>query len=99
MIIRMFDTAVDPEDVERGQELFRSQVRPAFEAFEGCHGIDMYVGVEAAAGFVDVVAVSRWSSEDEIERAVASDEYAEALAELKQLFQRAPIVRHFRSTD
>lgn len=99
MIIRMFDTAVDPEDVERGQELFRSQVRPAFEAFDGCHGIDMYIGVEAVAGFVDVVAVSRWSSEDQIDRALASEEYAEALAELKELFESAPIVRHFRSTD
>lgn len=99
MIIRMFDTAVDPEDVARGQELFRAQVRPAFEAFDGCHGIEMYVGVEASGGSVDVVAVSRWNSEDEIARALASDEYAEALAELKQLFERAPIVRHFRSTD
>ena len=99
MIIRMFDTAVDPGDVERGQELFRTQVRPTFEAFEGCHGIEMYIGLQASGGLLDVVAVSRWNSEAEIERALASDEYAEGLAELKQLFERAPIVRHFENTD
>ncbi len=99
MIIRMFDTAVDPGDVERGQELFREKVRPAFGSFDGCHGIDMYVGVEPSAGVVDVVALSRWTSEEQIARALATEEYAEALAELKELFQRAPIVRHFQATD
>lgn len=99
MIVRMFDTAVDPEDVERGVQLFRTQVKPAFEAFDGCSGIEMFIGVAPEGGFADVVAISHWETEEHIDRAISSEEYAEALAELKSLFQRAPIVRHFEAAD
>lgn len=100
MIIRMFDTAIDPDDVERAKQLFRTQVRPAFETFEGCHGIDMYMGLEAhSGGLVDVAAISRWDSRDAIETALATPEYEEALTELKKLFQQVPLVRHFDAVD
>jgi quinol monooxygenase YgiN len=100
MIMRMFDTAVDPEEVERGKELFRNKVRPAFEAFEGCHGIYMYIGLdEHSGGYVDVVAVSRWESAEHLDQALASPEYAEAMVEIKELFQQAPLVRHFEQVE
>ncbi len=100
MIVRMFDTTVDPADVERGKQLFRETVRPAFERFEGCHGIDMHIGIDEHSGdLVDVVAVSRWDSREAIEAATATDEYAQALEEIRKLFQRAPIVRHFETVD
>lgn len=100
MIIRMFDTAMSPEDIERGKELFRSQVQPAFEKFEGCLGIEMYLGLEEhSRGLVDVAAISRWESEAHIQKALASDDYREALADLKLLFQQNPIVRHFEPID
>jgi quinol monooxygenase YgiN len=98
MIVRIFDTNVDPGDVERGKELFREQVQPAFARFEGCNGIEMLIGTdEHSADLVDVVAISRWESRENIEAAVATDQYAEALAEIRTLFQRAPIVRHFET--
>ena len=100
MIIRIFDTAVDPADVERAKDLFRSQARPAFEAFEGCHGIEMYIGVEEhSKDLVHVAAVSRWDSVDAIDRAVASDDYTDALKELRLLFAETPLVRHFELVD
>lgn len=100
MIIRMFDTAIDPDDVEQAKELFRTQVRPAFDAFDGCHGIDMYMGLEPhSGGLVDAAAISRWDSRDAIETALATAEYEEALTELKKLFQRVPLVRHFDAVD
>ena len=100
MIIRMFDTALDPDDVEHAKELFRTQVRPAFESFAGCHGIDMYMGLEAhSGGLVDVAALSRWDSRDSIEAATKTPEYNEALTELKKLFQQVPLVRHFEIVD
>ena len=40
-ILRIFDTAMDPSDIERAKELFRADVRPAFDIFEGCAGIEM----------------------------------------------------------
>lgn len=100
MIIRMFDTAVDPDDVERAKELFRTQVRTAFEAFDGCHGIDMYMGLEPhSGGLIDVAAISRWDTRDAIDAAMKTPEYDEALTELKKLFQQVPLVRHFEAVD
>src|SRR5688500_4469231 len=100
MIIRIFDTAIAPVDVERAKELFRDTVRPAFEGFAGCGGIEMYIGVEDHSGdLVEVAAVSRWESVDSIATAIDSDEYTEALAELRKLFAQAPLVRHFEQVD
>ena len=100
MIIRIFDTAVDPADVERAKELFRTKARPAFEAFEGCHGIEMYIGVEEhSKDLVPVAAISRWDSARLIDLAVASDEYTEALRDLRLLFAETPLVRHFENVD
>ena len=100
MIIRIFDTAMDPADVERAKQLFRDQVRPTFEAFDGCAGVDMVIGVEERSGdLVDVASISRWDSLDAIERATATEEYAQALSEIRRLFQEAPIVRHFEVAE
>ncbi|HEV2754623.1 MAG TPA: antibiotic biosynthesis monooxygenase family protein [Actinomycetota bacterium] len=96
MIIRLFDTTVDPGDVGRATELFRADVAPAFDAFPGCHGIELLVGVDEHSGdLVELCAISRWDSKDAIDAAVDSDDYRRALAEFRKLFQQSPIVRHF----
>jgi quinol monooxygenase YgiN len=96
MIVRVFDTAVDPADVAEVLDLFRSQVKPTLEGFEGCKGIEMMVGVEERSGdLVDVLAISRWDSLEAIDRAVGSPDYSRAMTGLRRLFQRTPIVRHF----
>lgn len=100
MIVRIFDTTVDPEDVERGIELFRQQVRPAFEAFDGCIGVDWLIGAgEHSGDLVEIAAVSRWESAEAIDRALQTDEYEQALTEIRKLFQQSPIVRHFEAVD
>jgi quinol monooxygenase YgiN len=100
MIIRIFDTAVDPADVAKGKDIFRDQVRPVFESFDGCHGVEMLIGVEEHSGdLVDIAALSRWDSLDAIERAITTDDYERALTDLRKLFQQTPIVRHFEVTD
>lgn len=100
MIIRIFDTAVDPGDVDRAKELFRETVRPAFDSFPGCSGIEMFIGVEDHSGdLVEVAAVSRWDSVDDIAKAVDSDDYDAALSELRKLFVQSPLVRHFDRVD
>ena len=76
MIVRIFDTSVDPGDVELGKQLFRDEVRPAFLEFEGCHGIEMLIGVEEHSGdLVEIAAISRWDSVDAIESATKTPEY------------------------
>ena len=99
MIIRMFDTAMDPDDIELAKELFRTQVQPAFARFDGCHGVDMYLGLEGRSVVVEVAAISKWDSREAIDAALVTDEYTEAMTELKKLFQHAPIVRHFEAID
>lgn len=100
MIIRIFDTAMDPGDIEKAKELFRDQVRPAFLGFEGCTGIDMCIGVEERSGeLVDVASISRWDSLEAVQRAATTDGYQAALAEIRKLFAQNPIVRHFEVTD
>ena len=99
-IIRIFDTAMDPDDIEKGTRLFRDQVRPAFEAFDGCRGIEMNLGIEEHSGdLIDVASISRWDSMEAVQSAIHTDEYRDALAEIKKLFQRAPIIRHFELVE
>ena len=100
MIIRMFDTAIDPEDVERGKAIMKDKTTPTFAGLAGCHGITFFMGLEDhSGGLVDVAAISRWDSMEAIESAMETDEYKQALAELKEIFQQTPIVRHFEAVD
>jgi len=100
MIVRIFDTAMDPDDIETGKRLFREHVIPVFNGFDGCHGAEMNLGIEEHSGdLVDVVSISRWESMEAIANATKTDEYQAALAEIRKLFQRAPIIRHFEVVD
>ncbi|MGH2806845.1 MAG: antibiotic biosynthesis monooxygenase family protein [Actinomycetota bacterium] len=100
MIIRIFDTAMDPDDIETAKSVFVESVRAAFNAFEGCHGIELTIGVEEHSGdLVDVAAISRWDSMAAIETVTGTDEYHEALAPIQPLFRQAPIVRHFELVE
>ncbi|MQB00433.1 MAG: hypothetical protein GEU78_09105 [Actinobacteria bacterium] len=100
MIVRIFETAVEPEDVDRGREIFRRDVVPVYEAFDGCNGIEMQIGLdEHSADLVTVVAVSRWDSMEAIDAATKRPEYSVALSEIKKLFQQTPIIRHFEVDD
>lgn len=100
MIVRIFDTTVDPGDVDLGIQLFKDEVLPVFEAFDGCHGIEMMISVDEHSGdLVQIAAVSRWSSLEAIEAATKTEKYSEALANLRKLFVHSPIIRHFSSVD
>jgi hypothetical protein len=60
----------------------------------------MVIGVEEhSQDLVDVASISRWDSLESIEEATASDDYKDALEEIRKLFQQAPIVRHFELTE
>ncbi|MFN2525186.1 MAG: antibiotic biosynthesis monooxygenase [Actinomycetota bacterium] len=100
MIVRIFDTAVNPEDVERGMQVFREQVKPFFDKLPGCLGIEMLIGAEeVAGGEIEVAAVSRWESLGAVQDATSSPEYDAALAEFRALFEKTPIVRHYETVD
>ncbi len=100
MFVRIFDTTVDPSDVERGKELFQKEIRPAFEAFPGCLGVEWLISVEEHSGdYVQIAAVSRWESLEAIDAATKTPEYDNALAEIRKLFAQSPIIRHFEALE
>jgi quinol monooxygenase YgiN len=100
MIIRIFGTAVEPDDVEQATKIFDAEVRPVFNEFEGCAGVDWYIGIDEHSGdLVDAIAISRWDSKEAISKAIASNEYTKALATLRQFFRQSPIVHHYRASE
>lgn len=100
MIIRVTDSAVDPEDLERCRRLLSERIRPLFEERLGCRGIEIQVRVDERHGeLVEVATVSRWDDVAAMESAIRSEEYAEAMGELRGILQQAPIVRIFEVAD
>ncbi len=96
MIVRIFDTAMDPADVEEAKRLFREQVRPVFLSFDGCSEVDMIIGVEEHSGdLVDVASISRWESLAAVDSATQTAAYKDSMTEIRRLFAQSPIVRHF----
>ena len=94
--IRLFQTAVDPADVEEVTRLFDDDVKPVFARLAGCLSIALVVSVDKnAGGLVDGAALSRWSSMEEMEVALESREVAEALIRVRQLLRQEPISRVF----
>ncbi len=98
MILRLFETAIEPTDVPDATDLFRVEVQPVLEGFPGCHSVEMMVGLDERSGdLVDILAISKWDSAGAIEKAVVTKEYDQAMQGLRKLFKRTPIVRHFEA--
>ncbi len=94
--LRMYQSAVDPADVEEIRRFFFDDVKPAFDQFDGCQSIELVVSVEKnAGGLVEGAVVSRWSSLTAMETAVSSRAVAEALVRVRQLLRVEPLVRVF----
>lgn len=97
MIVRIFTTSMEAEEIDEGTRIFKDEVEPVFESFDGCLGIEWYIGVDEHSGdLLDVTAISRWESVDAIAAATSSRDYERALAGLRTLFRESPIVRHYR---
>ena len=100
MIVRLTQVAIDPEDASAAIEAFTGKVRPAFDKFQGCEGIEMHVGIDEHSGDrVDLVTLSRWASREALEEAQSSGEYAQAMEHIRPLFHQSPIVHHFEAVD
>ncbi len=90
--LRLYQSAVDPSDVEEMRRLFVDDVVPAFSRSPGCLGLELTVSIEPnAGGLVEGAAISRWSSLDEMAAAMASHEVREALVRVRQLLRQEPV--------
>jgi quinol monooxygenase YgiN len=94
--LRLFQSAVDPADVDEVARLFEDDIKPVFAALDGCLSIELVVSVDKnAGGLVDGAALSRWSSIELMEQALEKREVAEALIRVRQLLRQEPIARVF----
>lgn len=92
--LRFYQSAVDPDDVEEVRRLFAVDVVPVFTSFAGCLSVELAVSVELnAGGLVEGAAISRWSSLDEMEAAIASREVSEAIVRVRQLLRQEPVAK------
>ncbi|MDQ1404166.1 MAG: hypothetical protein QOG03_2482 [Actinomycetota bacterium] len=95
-LLRMFQSAVDPSDVDAVRKLFNDDVAPAFRHLEGCLAIELAIGFDTnAGGLVEGAAISRWASRQAMEKALASREAREGLVRILALLRQEPVTRLF----
>ncbi len=92
--LRLFQSAVDPDECTELRRLFVADVKPAFDASPGCMGIELAVGYHVnAGGLVDVDAISRWTSADDMEAGIASRPIQEAVVRFRSLLRQEPVAK------
>jgi quinol monooxygenase YgiN len=90
--LRLYQSAVDPADVQEMQRLFAEEVAPVFAGRPGCLGVELTVSIEpSAGGLVEGAAISRWSSLEEMSAAMASEEVQAAILRVGQLLRQEPV--------
>jgi len=97
--LRLYQSAVDPADLEELRRLFHDDVLPAFAAVEGCLSLELVVSSEKnAGGLVEAGVVSRWSSVPAMDTAIASRSVREGVVRLRELLRQEPVAKVFEIT-
>jgi quinol monooxygenase YgiN len=92
--LRLYQSAIDPTDVQEMQRLFAEDVMPVFTGCKGCLGLELTVSVAPnAGGLVEGAAISRWSSLDDMAVALDSHEVREALVRVRLLLRQEPVAK------
>lgn len=93
-VLRLFQTAIDPNDVDTVRRLFTEDVLPLYAGLPGCLGVELVMSVESSAGgLIEGAALSRWASLEDMERAVGSRPVGEAQVRILQLLRQEPVIR------
>lgn len=96
MYLRLFSTAVDPSDLDEVQRIFAEDIKPAFEAMSGCQSLELVVSTEKnAGGLVDGAVLSRWSSLDDLNRALESRTVSESMVRILPFLRIEPVIKIF----
>ncbi|MGH9225529.1 MAG: antibiotic biosynthesis monooxygenase family protein [Acidimicrobiales bacterium] len=94
--LRLYQSAVDPADLDEVRRLFDEDVVAAFGDIDGCLSVELAVSVEKnAGGLVEGAVVSRWTSLDAMEAAVASRPVKEAIVRFRGLLRQEPVAKVF----
>lgn len=94
--VRLFQSAVDPSEVEQVRKLFNDDVRPLFADVDGCESMELLINVDHnAGGLVEGCAFSRWTSREALETALGSRPVLEALVRVRALLRQEPVTKTF----
>ena len=94
--LRLYQSAVDPADLDEVRRLFEDDVVGVFHGIHGCLSIELAVSVEKnAGGLVEGAVVSRWTSLEAMEAAVASRPVKEAIVRFRGLLRQEPVAKVF----
>ncbi len=95
-VLRMLQSAVDPDDIDTVKRLFADDVLPVFEKLPGCLGIELLMSVESnAGGLVEGAALSRWTTIEAMEEGMGSRRVSEAQVRVFELLRHEPVIRVF----
>lgn len=92
----MFQTAVDPADLDELRRFFTDDIKPVFTDMPGCLSIEMVMSREHhPGGLVECAAISRWSSGEAMAEALSTRSAKESQVRLFELLRQEPLVRVF----
>lgn len=96
-LLRMFQTAVDPADLDEVRRLFTDDLLPVYRQFDGCVSVELALDTDHhAGGLVELAAISRWKDPDAMGEAMHSRAAREAQVRIFELLRQEPLVRVFR---
>jgi quinol monooxygenase YgiN len=94
--VRLFSSAIDPNDLAEVRRIFAEDIGPVFESFPGCLSMELLLGADHnAGGLVDAAALSRWKSQEELTTAIESRAVAESMVRILPFLQLEPVIRMF----
>lgn len=95
-LLRMFQTSVDPADLDEVRRLFADDILPVYRRFAGCVSIEFMLSKEHhPGGLLECATVSRWEDSDAMCAAMESRDAKEAQVRLMELLRQEPLVRVF----
>lgn len=98
--LRLYQTAIDPADVEEARRLFADDVRAAFDETDGCLAVELlFSGEKNAGGLMEAAVMSRWESLEAMERAMSSRPVNEGIVRFRQLFRQEPVAKVFETAE
>jgi quinol monooxygenase YgiN len=100
VFVRLFSSAIDPSDVEGVRRIFAEDIAPVFETLPGCVSMELLLGTgRNAGGLIDAATLSRWTSQDDLAKAIESRAVAESMVRVLPFLQLEPVIRMFEIVE
>jgi len=100
VFVRFFSSAIDPSDLPEVRRIFGEDVKLVFESLPGCLSMELLLGADRnAGGLVDASAMSRWTSQGDLDAAIESRAVTESMVRILPFLQLEPIIRMFEIVE